>query len=106
MLALGTCFAHESHEGLSLLGRHGLWNIRRLASRWVDAIQQWLIRMCELSLVDLDVLQVSALLLLARQTDPVSSELIWISADFPLRIALRLGLHKEPWIHFPEMPPL
>jgi hypothetical protein len=54
---------------------------------------------------NMNVIQVSALLLLARQTDRVGTNLIWISADFPLRIAISEGYHKEPSIHFPDIPP-
>jgi hypothetical protein len=88
VLAIGTCFYGGSEEQMH--------SLRTLASKWIHDVQQWLVHMFEISEVDIDVLQVSCLLLVARQTDIVSSELIWISANFPLRIAILLGFHKEP----------
>ena len=96
VMAMGTCFYHESEDNER--------SLRSLASKWVYDVQQWLGCVFETSEVDVDALQVSCLLLLARQTDTVGSDLIWISADFPLRIAINLGLHKEPSVHFPKMP--
>jgi len=96
VLAIGTCFYGESEEQTR--------SLRPLASKWVHDVQQWLVHMFEMSEIDMDVLQVSCLLLLARQTDVVASELIWISANFPLRIAIILGFHKEPRDDVPEIP--
>jgi len=96
VMAIGTCFFGEPDE-------HDR-NLRFLASKWIFDAQRWLMHIFEVSEVDIDALQVSCLLLLARQTDVVCSELEWISADFPLRMAISLGLHKEPSVHFPEMP--
>jgi len=96
VMAIGTCFYGESEDQTR--------SLRPLASKWVHGVQQWLLYMCEISEIDIDALQVSCLLLLARQTDVMASELIWISADFPLRIAISLGFHKEPRDNFREIP--
>jgi len=96
VLAIGTCFYGESEDQTRVL--------RPLASKWVRDAQQWLAHMFEISEIDMDVLQVSCLLLLARQTDVVASELVWISANFPLRIAIILGFHKQPRDDDPEIP--
>lgn len=96
VMAIGTCFYHESEDNER--------SLRSLASKWIYDVQQWLGHVFEMFEIDVDALQVSCLLLLAQQTDTVGSDLIWISADFPLRIAINLGIHKEPSVHFPEMP--
>ena len=47
-------------------------------------------------------MQISLLLLLARETLDVGSELVWISAGSTLRTAIYIGLHKDP-IRLPRM---
>ncbi|RAL05202.1 uncharacterized protein BO80DRAFT_461103 [Aspergillus ibericus CBS 121593] len=96
VLAIGACFSSEADPDEPQL----------LAPQWIAGAQFWLTQSFEKFSIDLSVLQVSTLLLLARQTFPDPSELVWISGDFPLRIAVGLGLHKEPRIHFPEFSPL
>lgn len=96
IMATGTCFYYESEEQECPL--------RLLASKWIYDVQKWLVYTFEMAEPNMDALQVSCLLLLARQTDMVGSDLIWISADLPLKIAMSEGLHKEPSIHFPNMP--
>ncbi|KAL2802063.1 fungal-specific transcription factor domain-containing protein, partial [Aspergillus granulosus] len=96
VLAIGACFISEAEAD----------ELQLLAPKWIAGAQFWLTESFEKLGIDLSVLQVSALLLLARQTVPDPSELVWISGDFPLRIAVGLGLHKETRIHFPEFSPL
>jgi hypothetical protein len=97
VLAIGTCFYYENEEqGCPL---------RSLASAWIFQAQQWLVSVFEMGEPDMDVLQISCLLLLARQVDKSGSELAWISADFPLRIAISEGYHLEPSVHFPDITP-
>lgn len=97
VLAIGTCFYYENEEqGCPL---------RSLASAWIFKAQQWLVSVFEMGEPGMDVLQISCLLLLARQVDKSGSELTWISADFPLRIAISEGYHLEPSIHFPDIRP-
>jgi hypothetical protein len=96
-MAIGTCFYYENEEEDC--------PFRSLASRWIFQVQYWLVNIFEISEPNMDVIQVSALLLLARQIDRVGTNLIWISADFPLRIAISEGYHEELSIHFPDIPP-
>jgi len=97
ILAIGTCFYYDDEEkGCPL---------RSLASTWIFQVQYWLVNIFETGEPNMEVIQVSALLLIARQVDRVGTNLIWISADFPLRIAISEGYHKEPSIHFPHMRP-
>jgi len=97
ILAIGTCFYYDDEEKESPL--------RSLASTWIFQVQYWLVNVFETGEPNMNVLQVSALLLIARQVDRVGTNLIWISADFPLRIAISEGYHKEPSIHFPHLRP-
>ncbi|THC97454.1 hypothetical protein EYZ11_003103 [Aspergillus tanneri] len=96
VLAIGACFVSDADAD----------ELQLLASKWIYGAQFWLTDSFEKFDIDLSILQVSALLLLARQTLPDPSELVWISGDFPLRIAVGLGLHKEARIHFPDFPPV
>jgi len=96
-MAIGTCFYYDNEEQEC--------SLRPLASRWIFQVQYWLVNVFEMGEPNMDVIQVSALLLLARQIDRVGTNLIWISADFPLRIAISEGYHKEPSVHFPDIPP-
>ncbi|KAK4081149.1 transcriptional regulator family: Fungal Specific TF [Trichoderma aggressivum f. europaeum] len=95
VLAIGTCF----------IGYNDAYDpqLRSMASTWTYDAQAWLMRAFDVRGVDLDMLEVSCLLITARKTDLVTSQLDWISVDFPLRMALRLQLHKEPSIHFPHL---
>ncbi|KKP04592.1 hypothetical protein THAR02_03282 [Trichoderma harzianum] len=95
VLAIGTCFIGYSDAYDPQL--------RSMASTWTYDAQAWLMRAFDVREVDLDMLEVSCLLITARKTDLVTSQLDWISVDFPLRMALRLQLHKEPSIHFPHL---
>ncbi|EFR04195.1 C6 zinc finger domain-containing protein [Nannizzia gypsea CBS 118893] len=78
--------------------------LHSLASKWVYGAQEWLCHKFEMSEVDLDVLQVSCLLSVARLTAVEASELVWISAEFPLRIAISLQLHRDPHYIYPAIP--
>ncbi|KAL7907291.1 hypothetical protein GGI35DRAFT_470543 [Trichoderma velutinum] len=95
VLAVGTCFisCSDAYDP----------QLRSMASTWTYDAQAWLMRAFDVRGVDMDMLEVSCLLITARKTDLVTSQLDWISVDFPLRIALRLQLHKEPGIHFPYL---
>lgn len=97
VMAIGTCFYYDDEEQECPL--------RTLASIWIFQVQYWLVNIFETGEPNMNVIQVSALLLLARQVDRVGTNLIWISADFPLRIAISEGYHKEPSIHFPDIRP-
>lgn len=97
VMAIGTCFYYDDEEQE--------YPLRTLASRWIFQVQYWLVNIFETGEPNMDVIQVSALLLLARQVDRVGTNLIWISADFPLRVAISESYHKEPSIHFPDIRP-
>ncbi|PYI09954.1 hypothetical protein BO78DRAFT_276676, partial [Aspergillus sclerotiicarbonarius CBS 121057] len=96
VLGIGACFVSNADDD----------ELQPMAFRWIYGAQFWLMESFESCDIDLSVLQVSALLLLARQTITDPSELVWISGDFPLRIAVVLGLHKEARIHYPDLGPV
>lgn len=93
VLAIGTCLYQNPHDHMEL---------RTQAISWIYAAQSWLSAPVEKSRLNLTGLQVHCLLLLARQTNSVGSDLVWISAGALLRTAMQMGLHRDPR-HFPRM---
>lgn len=93
VLAIGTCLYQNPHDETDLRAR---------ALSWVYTAQSWLSAPFEKSRLNLSGLQVHCLLLLARQTNTVGSDLVWISAGSLLRTAIQMGLHRDPR-HFPQM---
>lgn len=65
VLAIGVCFISEADAD----------ELQLLAPQWIAGAQFWLTESFEKFSIDLSVLQVSTLLLLARQTVPDPSEL-------------------------------
>lgn len=78
------------------------FSMRPEATRWVYEAQTWLSSPTFKSQLDIQYLQSSILLLLARELVDVGSELIWISAGSVVRSAMYIGLHKDP-AHLPRM---
>lgn len=72
------------------------FSLRTSAIQWVYEAQTWLSEPAFKSRLSLQSLQTNLLLLLARETAGVAEELIWISAGALLRIALYMGLHRDP----------
>jgi hypothetical protein len=66
-----------------------------LAQKWVYAAQSWLTGPSEKSTFNLDSLQVSCLLLIARQACGLESS-PWRSSGSLLRMAMAMGLHWRP----------
>ncbi|KAL1981213.1 hypothetical protein VTN96DRAFT_2965 [Rasamsonia emersonii] len=92
MLAIGTAFYPD---------RGDFERIRRLAQTWIYAAQWWLVGPSEKSTLNLDGLQVFCLLLLARQTNS-RGQSTWISAGSLVRMAMAMGLHRDPEL-FPAL---
>lgn len=72
------------------------FSLRASAIRWVHEAQTWLAEPEFKSRLSLQVLQTNILLLIARQTASVGATLIWISAGSLLRMAMYIGLHRDP----------
>ncbi|KAL2071166.1 hypothetical protein VTL71DRAFT_12401 [Oculimacula yallundae] len=94
LMAIGTCFYQDHKESNSTL--------KISSSQWIYTAQAWLDSPFQKSRITLQGLQVHCLLLLARQTNAVGSDLIWISAGALLTTAMHMGLHIDPH-HSPQM---
>jgi hypothetical protein len=93
VMAIGAC-VYQNHDDET--------DIRSRALQWIYAAQSWLSAPLEKSRLSITGLQVHCLLLLARQTNAVGSDLVWISAGSLLRTAIQMGLHRDPR-HFSRM---
>lgn len=69
---------------------------RSTSLQWIYTAQSWLGSPFEKSRLNIASIQTHCLLLLARQTNAVSSDLVWISAGTLLRTAMHMGLHIDP----------
>lgn len=88
---------------LGAASRDETFSLRNLAVRWIYEARMWLIMQpSEKSHVNLSGLQVRCLLHLARQICSVSPDLIWCEAGTLMRMALYIGLHRDP-DHLPKM---
>ncbi|KAF2143542.1 uncharacterized protein K452DRAFT_317031 [Aplosporella prunicola CBS 121167] len=86
VLAIGTCFYQEADAD----------SLRSSAMQWIFAAQAWLGSPSEKSRLNINGLQTYCLLLLARQTNSVGGDLVWISAGSLLRMAMQSGMHWDP----------
>ncbi|PZD37648.1 C6 zinc finger domain containing protein [Pyrenophora tritici-repentis] len=71
-------------------------SMRTEATRWVYEAQSWVSSPTFKSQLGIQYLQISILLLLARELVDVGSELVWISIGAVHRSAVYIGLHKDP----------
>jgi hypothetical protein len=78
------------------------FSLRSLAVRWVYEGRLWLLQPSEKSRMNLSGLQVCCLVHLARDVCGVGSDLVWASAGTMMRMALYIGLHRDP-VHLPKM---
>ena len=92
VMAIGTCFYQEDDYT----------SLRTMAQQWVYRVQAWTSTPLEKERLNLSGLQVQCLLLLARQTNAVGGDLIWIGAGSLLRTAFQMGCHRDPK-YFPRM---
>lgn len=78
------------------------FSLRSLAVRWVYEARFWLFQPSEKSRMNLSGLQICCLVHLARDVCGVGSDLVWASAGSLMRMALYIGLHRDP-DHLPKM---
>ncbi|KAJ4368094.1 hypothetical protein N0V83_006449 [Neocucurbitaria cava] len=78
------------------------FSMRTEAIRWVYEAQTWLSSPTFKSRLGIQYLQMSILLLIARELVDVGSEMVWISVGSVYRAAVYIGLHKDP-AHLPQM---
>lgn len=72
------------------------FSLRTSAIRWVYEAQTWVSEPRFKSMLGIQYVQVYLLLLLARETADVACELIWISVGTLYRVAIQMGLHRDP----------
>ncbi|KAK0620882.1 fungal-specific transcription factor domain-containing protein [Immersiella caudata] len=84
-VAIGACF----HDGLAV-------HRRSLAAKWIHEAKLWLVSYEETALTSFEGLQVFCLLHIARETCGVGDDLGWVSAGSILRVAMQMGLHRDP----------
>ncbi|KAE8394223.1 hypothetical protein ETB97_011671 [Aspergillus alliaceus] len=77
--------------------------LRRLAQSWIYAAQWWLVGPSEKSTRNLDGIQVFCLLLVSRKSNLIGSS-PWLSTGSLLRMAMTMGLHRDPR-GFPNLTP-
>lgn len=95
VLAIGACFHDDTFE------------MRNLSARWIQEAHSWLLSpLASLkSRLVFSTLQTMCLLHLARQTTGPGADLVWISAGEVVRMAIYMGLHRDP-DHLSKMPRL
>ena len=93
VMSIGTCFYQSQ----------GAEDVRLQAKQWVSAIQGWAGTLFDKEQLNLSTIQINCLLLIARQTNSIGVDLIWIPTGNLLRIAFSMGFHRDPK-HFPKLP--
>lgn len=72
------------------------FSLRTSAIRWVYEAQNWLSDPAFKSRLNIQTLQISLLLLFAREATGVGEDMVWVSAGSLLRIAIHMGLNRDP----------
>ncbi|KFY73868.1 hypothetical protein V499_06076 [Pseudogymnoascus sp. VKM F-103] len=72
------------------------FSLRTSAIRWVYQAQNWLSEPAFKSRLNIQTLQISLLLLFARETTGVGEDMVWVSAGSLLRTAIHMGLNRDP----------
>ncbi|ROV98026.1 hypothetical protein VMCG_06972 [Cytospora schulzeri] len=78
------------------------FSLRSLAVRWVYEARFWLLQPSEKSRLNLSGLQAWCLIHLSRDVCGIGGDLVWASAGTMMRMALYIGLHRDP-VHLPKM---
>lgn len=78
------------------------FSLRKLAIRWICEAQTWHAKPVTKSRLNIPSLQTSLLLIIAREIVGVGGDSTWISAGALFRIAIYMGLHRDPE-HMPRM---
>ena len=95
MITIGSCLIRDPAW---------LIDLRPMAMRWIYLAQSWLSAPFHKSRLTYSTLQLHCLILLARQTNYVGPELVWISAGTLVQMATHMGLHRDP-TNYPKMSP-
>lgn len=66
------------------------------AIHWIEAVQTWSATTIGTRNTNFDMLQIHCLLLIARQAIASDGDTIWISSGSLIRLAMAMGLHRNP----------
>lgn len=77
------------------------FSLRSSALKWVYEAQTWIAEPEFKAQLSLQYLQISILLLLAREATSVGEDFTWITAGSLVRAAIYMGLHRDP-VHLPK----
>ncbi|KAJ4306806.1 hypothetical protein N0V88_000174 [Collariella sp. IMI 366227] len=72
------------------------YSMRQSATRWVYEGHTWISAPEFKARLGIPSIQISLLLLLAREATGVGEDMIWANSGFTLRIAMYMGLHRDP----------
>ncbi|OBT63714.1 hypothetical protein VE03_06182 [Pseudogymnoascus sp. 23342-1-I1] len=72
------------------------FSLRTSAIRWVYEAQNWLSDPAFKSRLNIQTLQISLLLLFAREATGIGEDMVWVSAGSLLRTAIHMGLNRDP----------
>ncbi|KFY95849.1 hypothetical protein V498_03088 [Pseudogymnoascus sp. VKM F-4517 (FW-2822)] len=72
------------------------FSLRTSAIRWVYEAQTWLSDPAFKSRLNIQTLQISLLLLFAREATGIGEDMVWVSAGSLLRTAIHMGLNRDP----------
>ncbi|KJZ79446.1 hypothetical protein HIM_00915 [Hirsutella minnesotensis 3608] len=73
-----------------------LFTMRAWAAQWIYEAQLWLMLPPEKSRMTIPSIQIMCLLILAKSTCGVGSDLAWITTGALVRQAMLMGLHRDP----------
>ncbi|KAJ5164848.1 transcription factor [Penicillium coprophilum] len=84
VLAIGSVFSNDDDKV-----------IQRSRRTWIQAAQYWMVGPSEKNTNNLDGIQITCLLLVSRQITLIGRSL-WLSESSLLRVAMAMGLHRDP----------
>jgi hypothetical protein len=89
-MALGACVYDDEYS------------YRQLAWQWIYEAQLWLISPMEKSRLNIPGIQTMILVHLAREAANMGGDLVWITVGNLVRVAMYIGLHRDP-VFLPPM---
>ncbi|KAK6447487.1 hypothetical protein FP744_10003737 [Trichoderma asperellum] len=73
-----------------------VFSLRPMATQWIFEAQMWLMIPPEKKRINIEGIQIQCLLLLAKSTCNVGSDMVWMMAGNLVRNAMFVGLHRDP----------
>ncbi|KAL7944320.1 fungal-specific transcription factor domain-containing protein [Trichoderma barbatum] len=73
-----------------------VFSLRPMATQWIFEAQMWLMIPPEKKRINIEGIQIQCLLLLAKSTCNVGTDVVWMMAGNLVRNAMFVGLHRDP----------